>query len=183
MCGPTETRIEELHAGFTVSPEDVRTAALGQPESADAVWGRGHRLDALWVRRLRSARGFIRRAYLRFRASIASITITRGRRWRCMEESHLVRAAGGTGSRASFALAGVGRATLPPTLNAGPTESFPGLCEPVAAASWCLDHEHCDTIEDYLRRRTNIAQWIPRGGLGARSENLGTAAQARANLL
>jgi hypothetical protein len=26
-------------------------------------------------------------------------------------------------------------------------------------------------LEDYLRRRTNIAQWIPRAGWGVRSEN------------
>lgn len=31
---------------------------------------------------------------------------------------------------------------------------------------FCRDHEFCRTLYDYLRRRTNIAQWIPRGGLG-----------------
>ncbi len=34
------------------------------------------------------------------------------------------------------------------------------------------DHEQSRTLEDYLRRRTNIAQWIPRGGLGASAENV-----------
>ena len=28
-------------------------------------------------------------------------------------------------------------------------------------------------LEDYLRRRTNIAQWVPRGGLGAQGEHQG----------
>ena len=29
----------------------------------------------------------------------------------------------------------------------------------------------CRRLEDYLRRRTNIAQWVPRGGLGAQGEH------------
>jgi hypothetical protein len=29
----------------------------------------------------------------------------------------------------------------------------------------------CWTLEDYLRRRTNISQWVPRGGLGRDNEN------------
>ncbi len=31
---------------------------------------------------------------------------------------------------------------------------------------FCRDHEFCRTLDDYLRRRSNIAQWIPRGGFG-----------------
>jgi glycerol-3-phosphate dehydrogenase len=42
----------------------------------------------------------------------------------------------------------------------------------VPRPDWCRDREHCYTLEDYLRRRTNIAQWVPRGGLGAASENI-----------
>jgi hypothetical protein len=40
----------------------------------------------------------------------------------------------------------------------------------VPEAVWCRDHEQCHTLEDYLRRRTNISQWIPRCGLGRASE-------------
>ncbi len=29
----------------------------------------------------------------------------------------------------------------------------------------------CWRLEDYLRRRTNSAQWVPRGGLGAKGEH------------
>lgn len=35
---------------------------------------------------------------------------------------------------------------------------------------FCRDHEFCRTLADYLRRRTNVAQWIPRGGLGDNDE-------------
>jgi len=44
--------------------------------------------------------------------------------------------------------------------------AFPGLEKPVPSASWCANNELCVTLEDYLRRRTNIAQWIERMGLG-----------------
>lgn len=50
--------------------------------------------------------------------------------------------------------------------------TFPGMPDPVPSAKWCLDQELCCTLEDYLRRRTNIAQWVPRMGLGRGDENL-----------
>ncbi|MGH9969593.1 MAG: FAD-dependent oxidoreductase [Pyrinomonadaceae bacterium] len=49
--------------------------------------------------------------------------------------------------------------------------SFPGLLEPTVDVNWCVNQEMCFTLEDYLRRRTNIAQWVPRGGLGWKNEN------------
>jgi glycerol-3-phosphate dehydrogenase len=49
--------------------------------------------------------------------------------------------------------------------------SFPGLSAAVPSARWCRSHEMCWTLEDYLRRRTNIAQWIPNAGFGRRWEN------------
>lgn len=41
----------------------------------------------------------------------------------------------------------------------------------VPPARWCRDHQMCWTLEDYLRRRTNLAQWLPRGGLGRNDEH------------
>lgn len=54
---------------------------------------------------------------------------------------------------------------------AAPGVRFPGLAETVPSLSWCVENELCCTLEDYLRRRTNLAQWVPRGGLGAADEN------------
>lgn len=51
-------------------------------------------------------------------------------------------------------------------------QTFPGLEDPLPSARWCAAHEMCWSLDDYLRRRTNIAQWIPRGGLGAHDEHL-----------
>jgi glycerol-3-phosphate dehydrogenase len=50
--------------------------------------------------------------------------------------------------------------------------SFPGLHDKVPEIDWCVSNEFCCTLEDYLRRRTNISQWIPREGLGFQDENL-----------
>jgi glycerol-3-phosphate dehydrogenase len=47
---------------------------------------------------------------------------------------------------------------------------FPGLTEPVCSPRWCANYEMCWTLDDYLRRRTNIGQWVPRGGLGRDDE-------------
>jgi glycerol-3-phosphate dehydrogenase len=53
----------------------------------------------------------------------------------------------------------------------GTWSSFPGLQEQMPSLEWCMEHEYCCTLEDYLRRRTNIAQWVGRQGLGAADEN------------
>lgn len=47
-----------------------------------------------------------------------------------------------------------------------PRMAFPNLREKVTAIDWCVNNEFCCTLEDYLRRRTNISQWVPREGLG-----------------
>ncbi len=53
-----------------------------------------------------------------------------------------------------------------------PTSRFPGVDVALPSAAWCRENEACLTLGDYLRRRTNIAQWVPRLGLGRGDENL-----------
>ncbi len=50
--------------------------------------------------------------------------------------------------------------------------SFPQMPGPVVSPRWSATEEMCWSLEDYLRRRTNIAQWIARGGLGSDEEHL-----------
>ena len=60
-----------------------------------------------------------------------------------------------------------------PARPAGEPAAFPPEVEEgMPAAAWCRDHEFVCTLEDYLRRRTNIAQWVPRGGLGRHDEHV-----------
>lgn len=61
----------------------------------------------------------------------------------------------------------------PKMLSMPPREmSYPGLVQKFPSIRYCVDHEYCLTIGDYLRRRTNIAQWVARNGLGNANENL-----------
>lgn len=51
-------------------------------------------------------------------------------------------------------------------------DSFPGLQDKVPSLRSCIENERCLNLEDYLRRRTNISQWVPREGLGKNDENV-----------
>ncbi len=53
-----------------------------------------------------------------------------------------------------------------------PADFPPGVEDGMPTPAWCRDHELACTLEDYLRRRTNAAQWAPRGGLGRRDEHV-----------
>lgn len=54
------------------------------------------------------------------------------------------------------------------------TTTFPTLEAPVVSAAWAAAHEHCTSLDDYLRRRTNIAQWVPCGGFGVHGAHADT---------
>ena len=46
------------------------------------------------------------------------------------------------------------------------TFRYPDINATFTSPNFCINHEYCLTVEDYLRRRTNIAQWAVRSGLG-----------------
>ena len=73
---------------------------------------------------------------------------------------------------AAGAQARAGGSASDPSAGYGPPVFLPGLEEGMPPPAWCRDHEFAQTLEDYLRRRTNAAQWIPRGGLGRHDEHL-----------
>jgi glycerol-3-phosphate dehydrogenase len=66
--------------------------------------------------------------------------------------------------------------SAPPPMRADsiPHITFPGMPTPLVAPQWSAGNEHCHTLEDYVRRRTTIAQWIPGGGFGRHDEHLTT---------
>lgn len=53
-----------------------------------------------------------------------------------------------------------------------PYTFFPGVNAKVPDIRWCVNNEFCCTLEDYLRRRTNIAQWLYRAGFGYEDKNV-----------
>ncbi len=172
LWGPTETAVERIEDGFEATAEDVafllERAAV---DTGDVVSVR------VGLRPLAVPAGY--------RAECYPLELSRAHHVVRDVRRRLVSVYGGkfTGAltvarEAMAALAGMlGLGRLPTSESEGAAVEpdlapFPGLQDPVPSATWCRDHESCHTLADYLRRRTNIAQWLPRGGLGTRDEHL-----------
>ena len=54
----------------------------------------------------------------------------------------------------------------PPGVWSSPYRDLDGTALSFVDPRHAARHEHCATLWDYLRRRTEIAQWIPNLGLG-----------------
>ena len=175
LCGPTETRVSGVREGFLPNPGDVRAllrlsnANMNAHYQADDIVSLRCGIRPLAVRR-----GFSkvvhplelsRRHLIHHDRSRNVIAVYGGKLTSCGAMADQV-------SAIISLLLPPETVSIPLMPESPPLESFPGLDESVPAATWCRDHEHCWTLEDYLRRRTNIAQWIPRGGLGRDSENI-----------
>lgn len=176
LWGPTETEIASLEKAFRTEPEDVRFLldqfnrhfkSKAKPEDIVSIRcgvrplvvkqsfaskgqtlkiSRHHRIYADWNR--------------------PWISVYGGKITNCVPlAKELVRCV-------STKLKPGGKSTQLNALPEAVMENFPGLDEKVPATKWCKENEMCWNLEDYLRRRTNISQWIHRGGLGAENENL-----------
>lgn len=177
LCGPTETRVTSIVEGFRPAPEDIRSLLRLANENME---GRHGAEDIV------SLRCGIRPLAVRREFSQASHPLELSRRHLIHHDRsrNVVAVYGGKLTSCSLMADAVddlispylkkGRPSVPGLWESPAMEHFPGLEEPVPGASWCRDHECCLTLEDYLRRRTNIAQWIPRGGLGKDSEHIGS---------
>jgi len=176
LWGPTETAIEEIGEGLAPQAGDIRflletanrhlRSKVGPEDIVSLRCG---------IRALAVDRDYVATRYPLALSRRSIVHPERDLPW--------ITAYGGklTGSRE---LAGkIGRMirhrvppSLPPEAPDAETPAvasgtFPGLDQPVAAPRWCREREFCVTLEDYLRRRTNVAQWLPREGLGRTGEN------------
>ena len=176
LWGPTETAIEEIGEGLEPQPADIRFLL----ETANRHLRRKVGPEDIVSLRCGIRALVVDRDYVstRYPLELSRHSIVHPER-----DLPWITAYGGklTGSRE---LAGkIGRMIrhrLPPSLppstldtetTVAATCAFPGLEQPVVAPRWCREREFCCTLEDYLRRRTNIAQWLPREGLGRNGEN------------
>lgn len=178
LLGPTECRVTSTEGAFTPQTEDVRLL-LAQaerhlvklPDSTDIVCLRAG------VRALAVPKDFQRDCY--------TLDISRGHRivvdharpyislyggkiTGCIEVAkdiarQIVRAMPVAESRSITSV------TRKPPIE---YTSFPSLAQPQPSVKWCMEHEFCYSLDDYLRRRTNISQWIAREGLGHNDEHL-----------
>lgn len=177
LWGPTETRVADPEEGFGVRPEEVRfllgelNRHLRKPATAEDIVSLRCGVRPLAVRNdVRNGadtRGIPRGYRVCGDTQRPWISIYGGKLTSCEAVARtVVRSLSGRlprRDRRNFSL----------TLNLSPeTETFPGVEEPFVSARWSHEREMCRTLEDYLRRRTNIAQWVRRGGLGRDDENL-----------
>jgi glycerol-3-phosphate dehydrogenase len=178
LWGPTETVVPDLDSASSPEPDDVRyllgelnrytrrtytardvislrcgvrpiAVRRGSPDNDSRLFSRRARLvferDRPWVS---VYGGNITYAPLLARQLLGELR----RRQSPARRNGAGRAVGGDGATA-------------------PQITFPGLPGTFPAPGWCAAHEECWHLDDYLRRRTNIAQWVPRAGLGAGDEH------------
>jgi glycerol-3-phosphate dehydrogenase len=175
LCGPTETPVAQIGEGFSVSPEDIRSLLSLANQNLHTRYGVEDIVSLrCGIRPLAVRRGFSKMAHplelsrkhlIHHDRRRQAVAVYGGKLTSCGLLAEQVRHIFASRLKP-------GRPVPPAALEIPPAEFFPGLDEPLPSPSWCRDREHCCTLEDYLRRRTNIAQWFPRGGLGAHSENL-----------
>ncbi|HNQ24056.1 MAG TPA: FAD-dependent oxidoreductase [Phycisphaerae bacterium] len=176
LWGPTETVVETPEEGFAVQPEDVRLLL----DELHACWA-----NPLSPRDVVSLRSGVRPLVVERRHANTTCSLALSRRHEVHADEHLpwISVYGGKLTNCvplarrverlvRSRVARPGRAAAPtPCPEPVPVlEYFPDLKPPVPNSRWCAEQEMCQTLEDYLRRRTNVAQWVPRGGLGPRDE-------------
>jgi glycerol-3-phosphate dehydrogenase len=177
LWGPTETRIEDLEQ-YRADPADLAFLIEHANRNLDSAISRDDIVSLrCGVRPLVVPNSFARDVYPLEIPRNHRIVVDRHRPWVSFFGGKLTNCV----DIAAAIYARLPRDRLaPPRMNgvahgAGADVEwtrFPGLDEPVPSARWCARHEFCRTLADYLRRRTNIAQWLPREGLGRHDEHL-----------
>jgi glycerol-3-phosphate dehydrogenase len=178
LWGPTETFTSSPQDGFSITAEDIHSLVqeydrhFARPFRPEDVISLRCGVRGLAVPRstrhdLSHSQSLSRKYVIQRDRELPWISIHGGKLTSC---SSIAEAAAKT----------IGYSTRPSLLprpfaefveESSERESFPGLAEEVPSARSCAD-ESCWSLDDYLRRRTNISQWIPRGGLGRFNENL-----------
>ena len=179
LWGPTETAVPDIEEGFTALPDDIHFL-LSQ---YDRCYKQGSSKENIvsfrcGIRPLVVEVAYDKNEYPLELSRRSRITIDREYSWLSVYGSKI------TGCK-SLAISVARRldTILPkqnkvyteeilPVQGTAPLCTFPGLDEKIPTIDWCMEHEYCYTLEDYLRRRTNIAQWVPREGLGYDDDNL-----------
>lgn len=185
LWGPTETFPESIEDGFTAAAEDIRflleNINLHLDQKVDASRIVSVRCG---VRPLAVKKDFHRDCYpldLSRRQEIVMdgdlpwVSIYGGKLTGCRETA--AQAARKIASRLHPAGA-VAKSMENADAAGGQWIEWPGLEQKVPAPQWCARQEFCCTLEDYLRRRTNISQWVPRQGLGRDNEHAGILVRA-----
>jgi glycerol-3-phosphate dehydrogenase len=174
MWGPTETRVNELAPALEPDVEDLRyllgkaNENLRKPVGPEDVVSIRCGVRPLGVRKSYSGNDYSLALSRRF-----LVASDRDRRALAVYGGKLTASillAKEVARRVRSLVKPSGSATHPRS-EAREETGFLFTEGPQVSPAWSRHHEACATLDDYLRRRTNIAQWTPRMGLGRQSEN------------
>lgn len=177
LWGPTETFPKDIEDGAKVAPEDVRFLLKRMNEHLDPPFNKSQIVSLrCGIRPLAVKKDYVntgypldlsRKQYVIPDSNIPWISSYGGKITGCREMAGKI-------SRVVARKIGTSRRHSPSGEESTQQDvewiSWPGIEERLPSPAWSARHEMCCTLEDYLRRRTNIAQWIPRGGLGRSNE-------------
>lgn len=165
MWGPTETYLQRIEDGLTPTRDDIMflmdqaERSLPHPPGVEDVVSIRCGIRPLVVP-------------VSFHKNVYPLDLSRRHQWVVHRDKRSISLYGGK-LTSSLHLADQVATMIRDWLPASHTP--PSRTEPVLERSgvhgfvtpeWARDHEFCVTLEDYLRRRTNLAQWTPRMGLG-----------------
>lgn len=176
--GPTETAIEDLAQASEPNGEEV-SFLLEQANRTftHAVTPRDIIAYRCGVRPLAVAKGYHAAQYPLELSRHHRVHVAAERGWLAVYGGKFTSALGMAEEIAAQVAILLGKPHTPALplapLEATPREAhFPGLAALFPSVRHCVEQEYCLTIGDYLRRRTNIAQWVARNGLGNHHEHL-----------
>ena len=169
MWGPTETAVHDLESGFAPNREDIRFLLTSANQSLPQKVGPEDVISLrCGIRPLAVPRNYSRNVY--------PLDLSRRHRVVLNKGSQTISLYGGkltsslmVANHISNLLGKWMPARLPRPVACSDSPEMlhhPELGHNFVTAEWARDHEFCVTLADYLRRRTTIAQWTPRMGLG-----------------
>ena len=174
MWGPTETRVLDLNEGFSPDRDDIGFL-LDQARLNPGVPHRAEDVVSIrcGIRPLAVPRNFNRAVY--------PLSLSRKHQLVTHRERMALTLYGGkftSGTESALHVAGLlnswikpRRPPSNPQTGTAETRMHDYLGHAFVSPEWARDRESCVTLDDYLRRRTNIAQWTPRMGLGRNDEH------------
>jgi len=177
LWGPTESANTELADASTIKPADISyllkelNGFLAEPKSVDDIISVRNGVRALVVNTNSKTNDSTLRLSRKFEVFSDPdrpwISVYGGKLTGCVRLAQIATA------KIRRLIGDRSKPRRRNTVESGGVEktNYPGLSLSVPTLRWCVNRELCCTLEDYLRRRTNIAQWIPRGGLGRHNEN------------
>jgi glycerol-3-phosphate dehydrogenase len=167
MWGPTETAVDDIESGFRVNVDDIRFLLDQANRNLKRRYGPEDILSIrCGIRPLAVKKGYSKSAYPLDLSRRNLIAVDRDRRALAVYGGKLT-----TCLLLADALAEhIQKFVTPSRLPDKPRPA--GIADkPQISPGWSYGHEFCLTMDDYLRRRTNISQWRPRRGLGSNNEH------------